>query len=58
MINDKQNKDRSILFRVTSEEDARIKRYADLEHKSVSAFIRLAVQELINKRRAYYGKEI
>lgn len=58
MTEDKQNKDRSILFRVTSEEDARIKRYADLEHKSVSAFIRLAVQELINKRRAFYGKEI
>jgi len=58
VISDKQNKDRSILFRVTSEEDARIKRYADLEHKSVSAFIRLAVQELINKRRLYYGKDV
>lgn len=58
MVNDKQNKDHSIIFRVTSEEDACIKRYADLEHKSVSAFIRLAVQELINKRRANYGKDI
>ena len=51
MITDKNNKDCTILFRVTGEENERIRRYADLEHKSISAFIRLAVQELINKRR-------
>lgn len=51
MITDKNNKNCTILFRVTGEENEHIRRYADLEHKSVSAFIRLAVQELINKRR-------
>ena len=51
MITDKNNKNCTILFRVTGEENERIRRYADLEHKSVSALIRLAVQELINKRR-------
>ena len=47
----KATRDKAIYIRINASEDKRLKEYARQEKMSVSAFVRLAIDELIKNRR-------
>ena len=49
MTSDKR--DKAIYIRINTSENKRLKEYARQEKMSVSAFVRLAIDELIRNRR-------
>lgn len=49
MISNKRNK--AVYIRINTSEEERLKEYARRENMNVSAFVRLAIDELIRNRR-------
>ena len=56
MTSDKR--DKAIYIRINVSEDKRLKECARQEKMSVSAFVRLAIDELIRSRRILYNEKV
>lgn len=52
-------RDKAVYIRINASEDKRLKEYAHLEKMTVSAFVRLAIDELIrNRRMSKHGEKV
>lgn len=52
-------RDKAVYIRINASEDRRLREYAQQEKMSVSAFVRLAIDELIrNRRRSKHGEKV